>query len=69
MGDGRHLGGRAHDEAFVKVFQFVGHDAALDHFEALFLGQRDHGLAGEAVQEAIGDGGVKLAVGNFGEFR
>ena len=53
---GRHLGGRAGDEALVEAGELVRHDVALDHLEAASLGELDHRLAGDAVEEAVGVG-------------
>jgi hypothetical protein len=50
------------DEAFVEGRQLLRHDAALDHLEAALLGEPDHRLAGDAVEEAIGDRRVDDAV-------
>ena len=48
-------GGGADDEALVEARKLLRHDPALDDVEALFLGQRNHRLAGDAVEEAVGD--------------
>ena len=56
--DGSDLGGGAGDEAFVKCGQLVGRDCAFDDFDLAGFGKADRGLAGDAVQEAVGAGGV-----------
>ena len=45
-----------------KPSQFVRHDAALDHLDAAPLGQLDRGPPRDAVEEAIGDRRMDLAV-------
>ena len=62
LGNRRHFRRRADDEALVEGLEFLRHDPALDHIEALFLGERDHRLAGDAVEEAVGQWRVKGAV-------
>src|SRR5262249_50901154 len=49
-------------EALGKFCQLVGQDPAFDHFKAALAGKTDDRLSGNAVQEAIGDRGVNLAV-------
>src|SRR5262245_45374230 len=60
--DRRHFGGTAGDEAFREAGELIGHDAPLDHLDAAPLGELDRGLAGDAVQETVGDRRVNLAV-------
>ena len=55
LGDWRHLGGRAGQEALVEAGELVRHDPPLDHLDAARLGEADHRLARDAVEEAVGD--------------
>jgi uncharacterized membrane protein len=52
----RDLRGGAHHEALGEARELFRLDVALDHLEALLLGEPDHRLAGDPVQEAVGVG-------------
>src|SRR5262245_27197079 len=60
--DRRHFGGAAGDEAFREAVKLVRHDAPLDHLDAAPFGELDRGLPRDAVEKAVGDRGVDLAV-------
>ena len=45
-----------------KLGKLLRHDAPLDHLDIVAAGERDHGRARDAGEEAIGDRGVDLAV-------
>ena len=57
-----HLGRSAGDETLGEAGQFLWHDAALDHLDIVPPRQRHRGCAGDAGQEAIGDGRVDFTV-------
>jgi uncharacterized membrane protein len=56
------LGRGAGQPALLEAFQLLGHDVAFVHLDLHVLQHPDHGLAGDAVQEAVGLRGVHLAV-------
>src|SRR5208282_2201164 len=62
LGNRGHLGGGPGDEALGKACEFLGHDAALDHFDIVPLRQCDRGRARYAGEEAIGGRCMDFAV-------
>src|SRR5262249_2416162 len=62
LGYRRDFGGAAGDEALRELGEFIWRDAPFDHLDAALLRQLNDGAAGDAVEEAVGDRRVDLAV-------
>src|SRR3954464_14751676 len=62
LADETHLDRAAGDEHLLEALQLLRPDRALDNLDAALAGEVHQGLAGDAVEEAIGCRRMQLAV-------